>query len=151
MGTAGAVAEVGRRCPIPTTSSQSPCLSALCLSLPGFPARSRFQLWCFPGKPGLAFCWLSSCRGLDGPQGEGRTWNRENITFGGSCSLQRLQVPRTSLVPWLKLVALNQLSLLPLKGREGLLQTPALFSEDKFKPRGRKNEVHKSGRPENEA
>lgn len=107
----------------------TPLVSVFPVSLP-FPVWFPSPLWIpalvLPRETqllanGVAFCWLSSCQGLDGPQGEGRTWSREIITCGGSCSPKRLQVPRTSLVPWLKLVALNQLRLLHLEGREGLL------------------------------
>lgn len=31
----------------------------------------------------VVFCWLSSCQGLHGPLGEGRTWGRAIITSGG--------------------------------------------------------------------
>lgn len=107
----------------------TPLVSVFPVSLPfpvWFPSPLRIPALVLPRETqllanGVAFCWLSSCQGLDGPQGEGRTWSREIITCGGSCSPKRLQVPRTSLVPWLKLVALNQLRLLHLKGREGLL------------------------------
>lgn len=47
----------GKRPPfltIPQPLPLSPCSISHCLSFSAFPAHSRFQLWCFPGKPG---CW----------------------------------------------------------------------------------------------
>lgn len=115
-GTAGAASEVGQETSHPHSTQPlplSPCSLSHCLSLSSFPALllpREIQLL----ANGVAFCWLSSIQGLDEPLGEGRTWI---ITFGGRCSPKSLRVPRTPLMPWLKLVALNQLRLLHLKGR----------------------------------
>lgn len=56
-GTAGAVSEARQETSHPHSIqplSLSPCSLSHCLSLCGFPAHCRFQLWCFPGKPS---CW----------------------------------------------------------------------------------------------
>lgn len=72
-------------------------LVSMCPNLTAFPPLVSAPLC--PGETRLvanrvAFCWLSSCQHLGGHQGKGRTWGREIITFGGSCSPARLPGPQ---------------------------------------------------------
>lgn len=73
----------------------SPCCPLSLPVLPWFHSPLRISALGLPGESRLlareeACCWLGPCQRLDGCQGKGRTWGREIVAFGGSCSPKRL-------------------------------------------------------------
>lgn len=101
-GTAGPASEPGQETSHPYNIELPPlslCYPISLPFLPWFPKPLQISAPMLPGETWLlanraAFCWLSSCQGLDGHWGKRGSWGSEDVTCGGSCSPERLPGPQ---------------------------------------------------------